>query len=90
MPGLIKRQVAAGRVLGEAERIPVSAALRAITLGAAITLKLDHLAGSLDVGKWADMAVLDEDPLEADPARLKDIGVHATVLGGEPFAAPGR
>lgn len=86
----VNRVTASGRVLGEAERIPVGAALRAITLGAAHTLRLDHLAGSLDVGKWADMAVLDEDPLEADPTRLKDIGVHATVLGGEPFAAPGR
>ena len=43
---------------------------------------MDHLAGSIDVGKFADFAVLDRDPLEADPMSLRDIGVHATVVGG--------
>jgi hypothetical protein len=74
-------------VLGEGERIPVPDALRAITLGAAYTLKLDHLVGSIEIGKLADFAVLDEDPLQAEPMRLKDIGVHATVLGGRVFPA---
>ncbi|MDQ2804445.1 MAG: amidohydrolase, partial [Pseudomonadota bacterium] len=84
----VNRRTAAGRVLGDAERIPVAAALRAITLGAAYTLRLDHLVGSIDVGKFADFAVLDEDPLEADPAALKDIRVHATVVGGDVFPSP--
>ena len=78
----VNRLTAAGRVLGEGERISVRSALRAITLGAAYTLKLDGQVGSIEVGKHADFAVLDEDPLAADPVRLKDIGVHATVLGG--------
>jgi predicted amidohydrolase YtcJ len=82
------RQTAAGRVLGEGERIPVLDALRAITLGAAFPLKMDHLVGSIEVGKFADFAVLEEDPLEADPALAKDIGVHATVRGGAVFPAP--
>lgn len=76
------RLTAKGRVLGEGERIPVADALRAITLGAAYTLKLDHLVGSIEVGKFADFAVLDENPLAVEPMRLKDIGIHATVLGG--------
>jgi len=83
----VMRQTAAGRVLGEGERIPVADALRAITLGPAYTLKLDHLVGSLEVGKFADFAVLAEDPLLAEPARLKDIAVQATVRGGAVFPA---
>ena len=59
--------------------------MRAITLGAAYTLKLDHLIGSIEVGKFADFAVLDDDPLAIDPARLKDLAVHATVRGGTVF-----
>lgn len=81
----VMRQTASGRVLGEGERIPVADALRAITLGAAYTLKLDHLIGSIEVGKFADFAVLDDDPLAIDPARLKDLAVHATVRGGTVF-----
>jgi len=49
--------------------------LHAITLGPAFTLKLDHLVGSIDVGKFADFAVLDEDPLAVAPEALKDIRV---------------
>ncbi len=80
------RMTAQGRVLGEAERITVPQALHAITLGAAYTLKLDHLIGSIDVGKFADFAVLDEDPYEVAPMALKDVKVAATVLGGVPTA----
>jgi predicted amidohydrolase YtcJ len=81
----VTRQTASGRVLGADECIPVSEALRAITIGAAYTLKLDHAVGSLEVGKFADFAVLAEDPLAAAPARLKDIAVRATVSGGRVF-----
>lgn len=84
----VMRLTAQGRVLGEGERIPVPDALHAITLGAAYTLKMDHLVGSIEVGKFADFAVLGEDPLAAEPMRLKDIPVHATVLGGTVFPVP--
>lgn len=82
----VMRQTATGRILGEDERIPVAAALHAITLGPAYTLKLDHLIGSIEVGKFADFAALKQDPLEIDPASLKDIDVIATVRGGKVFA----
>ena len=80
----VNRRTASGVVLGEHERIPVADALRAITLGAAYTMRLDHLVGSIDVGKFADFTVLDDDPLAVPPEALKDVGVHATVLGGIP------
>lgn len=84
----VMRLTAKGRVLGEGERIEVAEALRAITLGAAYTLKLDHLVGSIEAGKLADFAVLDEDPLAIEPMRLKDVTVSATVLGGRVFPVP--
>jgi len=83
----VNRQTATGRILGEEERIPIAAALHAITLGPAYTLKLDHLIGSIEVGKFADFAVLKGNPLESDAAALKDIEVVATVRGGQIFAA---
>ena len=84
----VNRRTASGQVLGPEERITVAQALRAITLGAAYTLKLDHLVGSIDVGKLADFAVLADDPMTVDPAALCDVGVHATVVGGAVFDAP--
>ncbi len=57
-------------------------------MGGAISLKLDHEVGSIEVGKRADFAVLNEDPLEVDAMALKDIGVWGTVVGGEVFEAP--
>lgn len=80
----VNRVTASGRVLGEKERITVSEALRAITLGAAYTLKLDHRVGSIEVGKFADFCVLEDDPTAADPAALKDVRIAGTVLGGRP------
>ena len=78
----VNRVTASGRVLGERERIPVSDALYAMTLGAAYTMKVDHLIGSIECGKLADFTILEEDPLTVEPMHLKDIKVWGTVLGG--------
>lgn len=81
----VNRQTASGRVLGESEKISVQDALSAMTLGAAYTLKLDEKIGSIEVGKLADFAVLDDDPLDVAPEALKDVRVWGTVLGGRVF-----
>ena len=83
----VNRLTASGVVLGPDERISVDEALWAITQGAAYTLKLDHEIGSIEVGKRADFAVLDDDPRAGPPETLKDIGVWGTVVGGHVFAA---
>lgn len=79
----VNRLTSSGRLLGAGERISVADALHAITLGAAYTLKMDERVGSIEVGKFADFCVLDEDPTAVEPIRLKDVGIAATVLGGE-------
>jgi hypothetical protein len=43
---------------------------------------MDHLVGSIEPGKFADFAVLEEDPTEVAPISLKDIGVWGTITGG--------
>ena len=83
----VNRVTPKGRVLGEAERISVPQALRAITLGAAWTLKLDHEVGSIECGKRADFCVLEDDPLSVDPIALKSVKVWGTVLSGRVFEA---
>ena len=70
-------------VVGAGERISVDQALRAITVDAAFVLNRDDRLGSIEVGKHADFAVLDDDPYEVAPKNLKDIGIRGTVLAGE-------
>ncbi len=83
----VTRKTASGRVLGAGERIGVDDAIRAITLGAAYTLRLDHEIGSLSCGKRADFAVLEDDPYEVAPDALKDVRVWGTVQSGRVFEA---
>ena len=83
----VNRRTASGRMLGAGERIGVGEALRAITLGAAYTLKLDGEIGSIECGKRADFAVLEDDPTEIGADRLRDVRVWGTVQDGRAFPA---
>lgn len=76
-------------VLAPGERIGIDRAMRAITIDAAHVLSRDHVMGSIEVGKLADFTVLDDDPYDVDLEAIRDIGVHATILGGTVFDARG-
>src|ERR687897_395556 len=61
--------------------------LELATLGGARALGIDAETGSLEVGKWADLAVVDVDPGDEDPARevieaAAGGAVLSTVVGG--------
>lgn len=81
----VNRITASGRTQGEGEKISVDQALYAITMGAAYTLHLDGELGSIEVGKRADFAVLEDDPTAVDAMALKDVPVWGTVQGGRIF-----
>lgn len=83
----VNRQTASGRTLGAHEKITVEEALRTITLGAAWTLRLDGELGSIETGKRADFAVLEDDPTEIGAAALKDVRIWGVVQGGRVFEA---
>lgn len=78
----VNRRTSGGHLLGESECITPLQALRAVTIDGAHLLRTDAMTGSLEAGKWADFAVLDDDPLTVDPMGIKDITVSATVLAG--------
>ena len=81
------RETVSGNILGPNECIKVSEALYAITMGAAYTLGLDHEVGSLEVGKRADFAVLEQDPFMCQASFLREISVWGTVQSGRVFQA---
>ncbi|MEC8754324.1 MAG: amidohydrolase family protein [Pseudomonadota bacterium] len=70
------------QLLSPEERVPVEAALRAMTIDAAWQCHSDHEVGSLEVGKFADFVILAEDPLAVEPERLAQIQVLETWVGG--------
>ena len=58
-----------------------------MTIGSAYMLKRDAEIGSIEPGKYADLAVLAEDPLAVAPEALGAIRVHGTVVGGQHCAS---
>ncbi|MEM7321584.1 MAG: amidohydrolase [Actinomycetota bacterium] len=75
----------AGTVLAPEERIDVDAAMRAITIDAAIVLGMENEIGSIRAGKLADFTVLEADPYDIAPTDLADIPIWGTVFEGAPF-----
>ena len=71
-------------VMAPGERISVDRALRAMTIDAAHVLNRDDRLGSIEVGKYADFTVLDDDPYQVNVEELNRISVHDTVLEGIP------
>lgn len=78
----INRVTGSGRILGDAERISVTRAFHAATIDAAYQMHVDHLVGSLEVGKYADMTVLEQDPFEVDEKDICNIAIWGTIIGG--------
>lgn len=76
------RRTKAGRVLGAEERIPVEAALRAVTQTAALQYGLERELGTLRPGKRADFVLLSGDPLRTPPEELKKLQVERTIRCG--------
>jgi predicted amidohydrolase YtcJ len=62
--------------------MPRAAALRAITMNAAYTLRQETRLGSLEVGKLADLIVLDRNFFAIPDEDIANIRVLQTVVGG--------
>ncbi len=71
-----------GTVWGANQRIPVREAILASTRNGAYASGEEHLKGSLEPGKLADLVVLDKDPHTVDPNQIIKIKVLKTMAGG--------
>ena len=80
---MVNRRTAAGAPFNAAEAVTAAEALRAYTWGSAYASKAEHVKGSVEPGKLADLTVLSEDPTAVDPARIAGLEVIATIVGGE-------
>jgi predicted amidohydrolase YtcJ len=68
--------------LGDDPGLSREAVLRAATIDAAYALHQDGAIGSLEVGKFADLIVLDRNPLQIPAEDIADTQVLETVVGG--------
>jgi predicted amidohydrolase YtcJ len=69
--------------LNAEERLSVADMIAAYTINAAVAMRQEKIIGSLEVGKRADLVVLDRDLFAIDPATLGDTKVLATYLDGK-------
>jgi predicted amidohydrolase YtcJ len=78
----VNRPTYEGKVAGPQHRVPLDVALRAMTIEAAYSIQQEGRVGSIEVGKDANLTVLDQNPYEVEPTRLKDVAVWGTMLEG--------
>lgn len=78
----VTRRARGGEPIAIDEAISVEQALRAITIDAAWQLFAEDRVGSLEPGKFADLTVVDANPLHVDPDDLDRIRVLETWLAG--------
>ena len=62
--------------------LTVPAVIRAITANSAYELHAERAIGSLEVGKLADLIVIDRNLLKSSPRQIADVKVLLTVVGG--------
>lgn len=83
----VNRTTESGRVLGEHQRISVMEAIKAVTINGAYQYFEEDTKGSLEVGKLADMVILDKNPLEIPAKELDTIKVLETIKEGKTIFA---
>jgi predicted amidohydrolase YtcJ len=69
--------------LGEDPGLSRETVLRAATIDAAFELHQDDTTGSLEVGKFADVIVLDRNPLKVPAEDIAQVQVIETLVGGQ-------
>jgi predicted amidohydrolase YtcJ len=78
----VTRKGMSGKVYGAEEAVNIRDALRMYTANGPYLTFEEKIKGTLEVGKLADMIVLDVDPLSIEPEQLLKAHVDLTLIGG--------
>lgn len=76
-------QVSPQKVLNPNQKVSINNALKAITIDAAYQLKMDDKIGSIQEGKYADFAIVNQNPMKTDAYKIRDIEVNETWVNGQ-------
>jgi len=85
----VNRRTPRGRIACPEQRVGVHDALRAITIEAAYSWRMEHELGSIAAGKLANFTILGENPYAVEPEHLNRIPVLGTVYAGRWFPSTG-
>jgi hypothetical protein len=80
---MVTRRGSNGKLYGANQRVTVDEAIKVWTLDGAYATFEEKIKGTITPGKLADFVVLQTDPHEVAPDKIKDIGVEATYVGGQ-------
>lgn len=78
----VERKSRSGQVIGANEKLTAYEAIQAITSWSAFQHFEDQNKGTLEVGKLADLVILDKNPLRVSEELIKDIIVLETIKEG--------
>ena len=76
-------QVGVTRNLNVDERAFIEDMIKSFTANNAYALFLDDVTGTIEVGKYADLAILDQDLFSIDPLDIGGVQVLKTIFRGE-------
>ncbi len=79
----VTRETALGNVNNKTEAISREEALKAITINAATMTKIADVTGSLEVGKFADINIFNEDLFNCEINKWKDLPSITTFFEGK-------
>ncbi|HEX5638961.1 MAG TPA: amidohydrolase family protein, partial [Burkholderiaceae bacterium] len=79
----VNRTSRSGKVMGADERLTPLEALKSITIWGAYQHFEEATKGSIEVGKLADLVILDKNPLTVDPSTINQIVVLETIKDGK-------
>jgi predicted amidohydrolase YtcJ len=80
---MVTRKDINGTVYGADQKITREQALRLYTNGSAASLFMEHLIGSIETGKLADLVVISDDILTCPEESIKAIQAKMTMVGGK-------
>jgi hypothetical protein len=81
---VVAREDFSGSVIGPRQRLTVNQALRQLTVGGAVVIGRERELGSLAPGKLADLVIISDSPLLMPVARVPEIRIRLTMVGGMP------
>jgi predicted amidohydrolase YtcJ len=82
MMAAVTRMDNSGCLIAPAQAISIEEALYAYTMGGAIATGDEENRGSIEAGKWADLAVLSGNPCAVSPEMLPALRVDMTLVAG--------
>ena len=80
---LMRQCIADGSVVGPDQRVDLDTALRAVTINPSRHIGMEHMLGSLEAGKEADLTILEKDPFQVAMSEIIDIKVSETWVAGQ-------